>query len=100
VMDRAAIAKRVSPTTYVRKALPPIMIIHGTADSIVPFDQATKLKKMLDAAGSPNEFYTVEGGGHGGWTTADMEKIYKAIRVFFTKYHIGEPRQDAKRPPP
>jgi len=99
-MDRAAIAKRVSPTTYVRKGLPPIMIIHGTADSVVPFDQATKLKKMLDAAGSLSEFYTVEGGGHGGWTTADMEKIYNAIRGFFAKYHIGEPRQDAKRPLP
>jgi len=30
-MDRAAIEKRVSPTTYVRKGLSPIMIIHGTA---------------------------------------------------------------------
>jgi acetyl esterase/lipase len=97
-MDRAAIAKRVSPTTYVRKGLPPIMIIHGTADPVVPFDQATKLKKMLDSAGAPNEFYAVDGGGHGGWTTADMEKIYKAIRAFFVTYRIGEPRQDARRP--
>jgi acetyl esterase/lipase len=97
-MDRAAIAKRVSPTTYVRKGLPPIMIIHGSADSVVPFDQATKLKEMLDSVATPNDFYTVEGGGHGGWTTADMEKIYKAIRVFFSRYHIGEPRQGAKRP--
>jgi acetyl esterase/lipase len=99
-LDRAAIAKRVSPTTYVRKGLPPIMIIHGTADPVVPFDQATKLKKMLDAAASPNEFYAVEGGGHGGWATADMEKVHKAIRKFLAAYHIGEPRQDAKRPPP
>jgi len=97
-MDRPAIARRVSPTSYVRKGLPPIMIIHGTVDSIVPFDQATKLKKLLDSAGAPNEFYAVEGGGHGGWTTADMEKIYKAIRVFFAKYHIGELREDVRRP--
>jgi dipeptidyl aminopeptidase/acylaminoacyl peptidase len=68
------------------------MIIHGTADSVVPFGQATKLKKMLDAAGSPNEFYTVESGGHGGWTTADMEKVYKAIRLFFATYHIASRR--------
>ena len=99
-LDRGAIAKRVSPTTYVRKGLPPIMIIHGTADPVVPFDQATKLKKMLDAAGMPNEFYTVEGGGHGGWSTPDMEKIYKAIQVFFAKYHIGEPQKNARRPIP
>jgi acetyl esterase/lipase len=97
-MDRPAIARRVSPTSYVRKGLPPIMIIHGTVDSIVPFDQATKLKKLLDSAGAPNEFYAVEGGGHGGWTTADMEKIYEAIRVFFARYHIGELREDVKRP--
>jgi acetyl esterase/lipase len=99
-IDRAAIAKRVSPATYVRKGLPPIMIIHGNADPIVPFDQATKLKKMLDAAGTANEFYTVEGGGHGGWTTADMEKIYKAVGVFFAKYHIGEPHRDGTRSRP
>jgi acetyl esterase/lipase len=99
-MDRAATAKRVSPTAYVRKGLPPIMIIHGTADSVVPIDQATKLKKLLDSAGTPNELYSVEGGGHGGWTTADMQKVYNAIRVFFAKYHIGEPRQDATRPRP
>jgi hypothetical protein len=29
-----------------------------------------------------------------------MEKVYHAIRVFFAKYHIGDPRQDAKRPRP
>ena len=87
--DRAAIAKRVSPTTYVRRGIPPVMIIHGSADPIVPYDQATRLQKALDAAGVPNELITVEGGGHGGWKTADMERIYKSIRAFFAKHHIG-----------
>lgn len=88
--DRGAIAKRVSPTTYVRRGIPPVMIIHGSADPIVPYDQATRLQKALDGAGAPNELITIEGGGHGGWKTAEMERVYKAIRAFFTKYHIGE----------
>lgn len=93
--DRAAIAKRVSPTTYVRRGLPPVMIIHGSADPIVPHDQAVRLQKALNGAGVPNELFTVEGGGHGGWKTADYERIYKAIRAFFAKHHIGEARAES-----
>jgi acetyl esterase/lipase len=96
--DRAAIAKRVSPTTYVRRGLPPVMIIHGSADPIVPFDQATRLQKALDGAGVPNEMITIEGGGHGGWKTAEMERVYKAIRAFFAKHRIGAaPATSAQR---
>ena len=93
--DRAAIAKRVSPTTYVRRGIPPVMIIHGSADPIVPYDQATRLQKALDTAGAPNELFTVEGGGHGGWKTADYERIYKAIHAFFAKHHISGSRVES-----
>lgn len=93
--DRAAIAKRVSPTTYVRHGLPPVMIIHGSADPIVPYDQATRLQNALDGAGVPNELITIEGGGHGGWKTAEMEQVYRSIRAVFTKHHIGEARTES-----
>ena len=35
--DRFEIAKRVSPMTYVRAGLPPILSIHGDADPAVPY---------------------------------------------------------------
>src|SRR5262245_23880372 len=95
--DRSAIAKRVSPVTYVRRGLPPVLLIHGNADTVVPYDQATRMRKALDDAGVPNELITVEGGGHGGFKTAEMERIYKAISVFLAKHHIGAGRSESAR---
>ena len=95
--DRSAIAKRVSPVTYVRRGLPPVMLIHGNADTVVPYDQATRMRKALDDAGVPNELITVEGGGHGGFKTAEMERIYKAISAFLAKHHVGAARSESTR---
>ncbi len=36
--DREEVAKRVSPLTYVRADLPPILTIHGDADPAVPYN--------------------------------------------------------------
>ena len=35
--NRDRIAERVSPLTYVRSGLPPILSIHGDADPSVPY---------------------------------------------------------------
>jgi acetyl esterase/lipase len=43
--DRAEIARRVSPLTYVRAGLPPILSIHGDADRVVPYQHAVRLSR-------------------------------------------------------
>src|SRR6266849_3478235 len=45
--DREQIAKRVSPLTYVRAGLPPVLTIHGDADPTVPYTQSVRLHKAL-----------------------------------------------------
>src|SRR6266481_9320968 len=42
---RLELASRVSPMTYVRKGVPPILAIHGDADSTVPYEHSVKLVK-------------------------------------------------------
>jgi acetyl esterase/lipase len=59
--DPVTIAKRVSPLTYVRAGLPPILSIHGNADPVVPYDQSTRLHQALTAADVPNELVTIKG---------------------------------------
>ena len=86
--DREEIAKRVSPLTYVRQGLPPILTIHGDADPIVPYDHAVRLHEALDEAGVPNELVTVPGGGHGGFTDAEYVRIYTAIRDFLSTHSV------------
>jgi acetyl esterase/lipase len=76
------IAKRVSPINYVTSNVPPIITIHGDKDSLVPYEQAARLHKALDAARVPNQFYTVPGADHGGYTYEQNQKAWAAIRKF------------------
>ncbi|MGH9642919.1 MAG: alpha/beta hydrolase fold domain-containing protein [Terriglobales bacterium] len=80
--DGLAIAKRVSPLTYVRAALPPIMSIHGDQDPVVPYEQSVRLHQALTAAGVPNELLTIKGGKHGEFTDAELEEANAKIRAF------------------
>ena len=59
---RMDLARRLSPLTYVRKGLPPILIIHGDADPIVPFDESQRLEQALRSAGDDSELITIKGG--------------------------------------
>ena len=79
------LARSVSPVNLVRKGLPPILSIHGTADKLVPYDHAVRLHKSLDAAGVTNQLFTVQGAGHGDFTSAQSIEIWNAIRAFLAK---------------
>ena len=86
--DRADVAARVSPLTYVRPGLPPVLTIHGEADPIVPHDHALRLHQALDTAGVPNQLVTVPGGGHGGFGPDENVRIYESIRAFLQQHSI------------
>jgi len=87
--NRADIAKQVSPLTYVRQGLPPILTVHGEADPIVPYAHGVRLHQALDEAGVPNELVTVTGGGHGGFTDAESVRIHAAIREFLRTHGVA-----------
>jgi acetyl esterase/lipase len=86
--NREEIAKRVSPLTYVRAGLPPIISIQGDADPVVPYSQNVRLHRALDTAGVRNQFVTVPGGKHGGFSDAEMAQAYTEIRGFLDKLNI------------
>lgn len=88
VPDREAVAKRVSPLTYVRAGLPPILTIHGDADPTVPYQHALRLQEALNKAGVPNQLTTVPGGKHGGFSRDETLRIFATIREFLTKHNL------------
>ena len=88
VANREELAKRVSPLTYVRPGLPPILSIQGDADPTVPYTQSVRLRQALDKAGVPNEHVTVPGGKHGNFPEAEYVRIYGVIRGFLTKHKL------------
>ena len=83
--NRDAVAKSVSPLTYVRADLPPVLSIQGDADPIVPYSQNVRLRDALTKAGARNELFTIPGGGHGNFKPDERTKAYVKIREFLTK---------------
>jgi acetyl esterase/lipase len=61
-LDRAALA---NPISHVTSSAPPVLIIHGTQDGLVPLEQSDLLFDALAAASVPATYYTVPGAGHG-----------------------------------
>jgi acetyl esterase/lipase len=94
--DRAELARRVSPLTYVRAGQPPVFIIHGTADPTVPYAQATRLHEALDRAGVKNQFFSVANGKHGHFDGRTQIRIYTAIREFLDNCGIEPPSPSAE----
>ena len=88
VENKAEVARRASPMTYVRPGLPPIVTIHGDADPTVPYAQAVVLKDALTRASVVNELVTIPGGGHGNFVAPQRERAWTAIRAFLDKLSI------------
>lgn len=76
------IAKSVSPLTYVRKDLPPVISIHGDKDSVVPYAHSTRLHDALTKAGVKNQLVTIKDGDHGMFAQKDYESSFVEIWKF------------------
>ena len=55
-----------SPIVHVSQDDPPILLIHGSGDLFVPFEQAPPMRDALFAAGVDVEFLEIIGAGHVG----------------------------------
>jgi acetyl esterase/lipase len=53
------------PIRNVTRAYPPTLLIHGTADTDVPYDESVQMDAKLTQVGVEHEFFTVPGAGHG-----------------------------------
>jgi acetyl esterase/lipase len=86
--NRAELARRVSPLTYVRRGSPPVIIVHGDADKGVPYEQGVRLHAALDQAGVANEFMTIPGGRHWFWPREQFLVAQQAVFKFLEQHGI------------
>jgi len=75
--------QRANPITYVTKDDPPFLIVHGDSDPLVPHNQSELLRAALQKAGVDVTFYTVKGGGHGGFRDPQVDVL---VTQFFQKH--------------
>ncbi len=86
--QRREIARAVSPIVYVRKGLPPVNSVHGTADPLVPFEQTVRLTKELRAKGVNAEIVSIAGGKHGFDDRTWNEDVYPAVFQFLKRVGV------------
>lgn len=86
--NREEIAKRVSPLTYVRSGLPPVLSIQGDADPTVPYSHSLRLQDALKKAGVDTELITVPGGKHGNFKPEERIRIYDGVRAFLGRHGL------------
>jgi acetyl esterase/lipase len=83
------VARKVSPMTYVRTGLPPIITVHGDADRTVPYPHAVRLHEALAKVNVPNQLISIPGGGHGNFSVDQRAMIYTTIKAFLGKNGLG-----------
>ncbi|MEW4452470.1 alpha/beta hydrolase fold domain-containing protein [Bremerella sp. JC817] len=86
VLENLEVAKAASPQTYVSKGDAPFLILHGTKDGTVPFQQSVDFHAALTEAGVESTFVPVNGAGHGfGGPEVDQR-----VRDFLDKILLGK----------
>jgi len=83
--NREDLARQMSQVAYVRAELPPIISIHGDADTVVPYAQAVRLHQALSKAGVRNRLLTIHDGGHSRFSDEQMENAFETIGEFLAK---------------
>jgi len=84
--DKPDLYKRASPVTHVRKGNPPVLILHGSKDSIVPVEQSKLMADALKKAGVEHELIVVEGAGHSFHLEPKEKDLRPAVLGFFDKH--------------
>jgi len=69
------LAKQCSPVRYASANCPPMMILHGSRDPVVPIGQSEKLYKALADAGADATYIAYSGGGHGPSLGPEIDRI-------------------------
>jgi acetyl esterase/lipase len=77
------------PVKNVTRDYPPTMLIHGTEDTDVPYEQSVLMSQQFKRHGVPYEMVTIEGGEHGlrGGDPMRIDDAYESA-LAFVKRHL------------
>ena len=76
------------PVRNVSREYPPTVLIHGTADTDVPYAESDAMDKALAHFQVPHKFISVAGGGHilRGVAESDKKRIYHEALAFVKEH--------------
>lgn len=80
--------RATSPALQAERIKAPVLLVHGTADRIVPYEQSEDMAKALRKAGKQHQFITLEEGDHYLSRNSHSLTFFKALESFLAQ-HIG-----------
>jgi acetyl esterase/lipase len=83
------LARRASPAAYATTDDPPVLVVHGTADSTVPVTQAWRMYAALREADIPSELAILSGADHGGPDFVSPDMIAR-VSAFLARAFSGQ----------
>lgn len=89
ISKKDEIFQSCSPFTHINSSVPPVLTIHGDADQVVPFSQATLLHEALNQCGVKNELHVVKGKQHGDFDEVEMSENFRTIWKFLDEVGIN-----------
>ncbi|MEY2404273.1 MAG: hypothetical protein QOD38_1824 [Acidimicrobiaceae bacterium] len=75
-----------SPVTVAERIMSPLLILHGTADQVVPIAQSRAMAQRLQALGRTVELHEYEGEGHGWLRTETMVDELERVDSFLRRH--------------
>jgi acetyl esterase/lipase len=90
--DKPELYRKASPIYYVSQDAPPLLLVHGEDDDLVPFDQSVRMADAYRRAGRPVEFIPVSHAGHdfeqvgAAPISPSVEIIHQKTIEFFKHY--------------
>jgi acetyl esterase/lipase len=84
VTDLESQLKSISPINFVTESAPPLLMIHGDADRLVPVQQSQTLKAKYEESKRPVKLIVQPGAPHTYWL--GIEKNYLAIWEWFDQH--------------
>jgi acetyl esterase/lipase len=81
------------PVRNVTKDYPPTLMIHGTIDTDVPYEQSTMMAEQFKKYGVEHQLISIKGGEHGlgGGKKEEINAAYQAAFEFLNQHMMNEP---------
>ncbi|MGY8667574.1 alpha/beta hydrolase [Bradyrhizobium sp. UFLA05-109] len=83
--------KKANPIAQISDKTPPMLIVHGTKDIVVPISESEDLYAALTAAKRPATFIRVEGSGHSFGQVSSNPEVMAEVLAFFDRTLKGKP---------
>jgi alpha-L-fucosidase 2 len=87
------ILKKLSAINFIKSGLPPFLLIHGTEDKSVPYDQSIKFQAKLKENDVVCDLVTVKGAGHRISDWPKFEPAYKEEMVNWLARTLGQGKE-------